>query len=195
MVTLTNITPYDKPLNLSALCPSYTESVSLPGGAGTVTETYLLNCAAAGILQPRSSLTFAMRVGIPPDAEVGTAGLRWQLGERGPADKATFEIVTSSGFPPVLSLENRGGPTLVIQVNGSEVATIECNDTSTLAPGNSGMPGLPWALAIVRQADAAPVFAGQITTLPQWYLQIGETSLGLGQTPPIGPAVTCPPSG
>lgn len=194
-VTLTNVTPDDKPLNLSAMCPSYTESVSLPNESGTATERYELNCAAAGILQPRSSLTFAMRVAIPADAEVGTAGLVWQLGERGPAAKTTFEVLLGSGWPPVLSLENRGGPTLVVQVNGAEVATIECNDTSTLTPGKGGMPQLPWALTIVRQLDAAPVFAGQITTLPQWYLQIGGTSLGLGSTPPIGPAVTCPPSG
>jgi hypothetical protein len=194
-VTLTNITPYDKPLNLLALCPGYTESVSLPNRSGTVTETYELNCAAAGTLQPRSALTFAMRVGIPTDAEVGTAGLVWQLGERGPADKTTFEVVPSSGWPPVLSLENRGGPTLVIGINGSEVAKVECNDTSTLTPGEGAVPQLPWALTIVRQTDAAPVFAGQITALPQWYLQIGGTSLGLGSTPPIGPAVSCPPSG
>lgn len=99
-----------------------------------------------------------------------------------------------SGFPPVLSVENRGGPTLVVSVNESEVATIECNDASTLTPGQAGLPELPWTLSIVRKQGALPVFTGQITALPQWYLQIGETSLGLGTTPPIGPAVTCPPS-
>lgn len=99
----------------------------------------------------------------------------------------------SSGLPPVLSLENRGGPTLVVRVNGSEAATIECGQGTTLSPGAGGLPQLPWTLSILRQGTADPVFAEQITALPQWYLQIGETSMGLGSTPPSGPAVTCPP--
>jgi len=100
---------------------------------------------------------------------------------------------TLSGLPRVLSLENRGGPTLVVRVNGSEAATIKCAGGTTLSPGAGGLPQLPWSLSIVRQADATPVYAGEITDLPQWYLQIGETSMGLGSTPPLGPAVSCPP--
>jgi hypothetical protein len=99
---------------------------------------------------------------------------------------------TPSGLPQVLSLENRGGPTLVVNINGSEAATIECGGGTTLTPGG-GRPQLPWSLSIARRADAAAVYAGVITDLPQWYLQIGETSMGLGSTPPLGPAVTCPP--
>jgi hypothetical protein len=91
-VTLTNVTPYDKPLNLAAFCSSYTESISLPKRTATHEETYELNCADAGTLEPNSSLSFAMRVTIPADAPLGTAGLRWQLGQRGPAGKTTFEI-------------------------------------------------------------------------------------------------------
>lgn len=101
---------------------------------------------------------------------------------------------TNPGLPRVLSLENRGGPTLVVNINGSEAATIKCGGGTTLTPGG-GLPQLPWSLSIVRQADATPVFAGEITDLPQWYLQIGETSMGLGSSPPIGPATTCPPPG
>ena len=101
---------------------------------------------------------------------------------------------SSAGFPAVLSVESRGGPTLVVAVNGSEVARVECNDTATLVPGEAGLPPLPWTVSIARELDAVTVFSGQVTALPQWYLQIGDSALGIGSTPPIGPAVTCPPS-
>jgi hypothetical protein len=100
---------------------------------------------------------------------------------------------TTSGFPPVLSIENRGGPRLYVSVNGSDVATVGCNEVSTIAPGRAGVPDLPWTLSIVRELGTPPIFTGEITALPRWYLQVGETSLGVGSTPPIGPAVTCPP--
>jgi hypothetical protein len=100
----------------------------------------------------------------------------------------------ASGFPPVLSIENRGGPTLFVSINGSDVASVGCNEATTLTPGRAGLPELPWTLSIVRRLGTPPVFTGAVTSLPRWYLQIGDTSLGLGSTPPVGPAVTCPPS-
>jgi hypothetical protein len=91
-VTLTNITPFGKTLNLAAFCPTYTERLFLPG-AGAAIETQLaLNCGPAGVLQPNALATFAMRLPIPTDATPGTASLTWQLGARGPAAKVTFEI-------------------------------------------------------------------------------------------------------
>ena len=91
-VTLTNVSAYDKTLNLAAFCPTYTERLFLPG-AGAAIETHLaLNCAPAGVLGANASVMFAMRLSIPADAMAGTASLTWQLGTRGPAAKASFEI-------------------------------------------------------------------------------------------------------
>jgi Protein of unknown function (DUF4232) len=91
-VTLTNKDAYGKPINLAALCPTYTERLYLPGGASSLDTSLALNCAAAGVLAGSASLTFEMRLPIPSDAPAGTATLVWQLGERGPATKVTFQI-------------------------------------------------------------------------------------------------------
>jgi len=91
-VTVTNMSPYDKPLNLAALCPDYTERLFPPNG-GTVIETHLaLNCQPAGWLAAKESVTFAMRLRVPTDSSIGTATLVWQLGARGPGAKATFLV-------------------------------------------------------------------------------------------------------
>jgi hypothetical protein len=91
-VTLTNISAFDKPLNLAALCPTYATRLILPG-IGTSTVSHLrLNCDAAGVLAPNVPITFAMRLSIPADAPSGAATLVWQMGDRGPAAKATVTI-------------------------------------------------------------------------------------------------------
>ena len=91
-VTLTNVSAYDKPLNLAVVCPTYTERLFVPR-ASAATETRLaLNCGPAGVLAANVPVTFAMRLPIPADATLGTATLVWQMGARGPVAKATFEI-------------------------------------------------------------------------------------------------------
>jgi hypothetical protein len=91
-VTLTNVSAYDKPLNLAAFCPTYTESLFVPGATAAVQTHLALNCGPAGLLAANVPVTFAMRLPIPAGAAPGTASLVWQLGARGPAAKATFEI-------------------------------------------------------------------------------------------------------
>ncbi len=91
-VTLTNVSAYEKPLNLAAYCPTYTERLFLPGAGAAIDTQLALNCGPAGVLEPNASATFAMRLPIPADATSGTASLTWQLGTRGPAAKASFEI-------------------------------------------------------------------------------------------------------
>jgi hypothetical protein len=91
-ITLTNISAFDKPLNLAALCPTYATRLILPG-IGTSTVAHLrLNCDAAGVLAPNVPIPFAMRLPIPADAPPGAATLVWQMGDRGPAAKATVTI-------------------------------------------------------------------------------------------------------
>ena len=91
-VTLTNHLPYDKPLNLAAFCPNYTERLFAPGSTSALETHLALNWQPGTFIPPGGSATFAMRLGIPADAAAGTASLVWQLGERGPATKVTFQI-------------------------------------------------------------------------------------------------------
>jgi len=91
-VTLTNVSAYDKPLNLAAICPTYTESLFVVGAKGAVQTHLALNCGPAGVLAANVPATFVMRLPIPADAPRGAATLVWQLGMRGSAAKATFEI-------------------------------------------------------------------------------------------------------
>jgi hypothetical protein len=91
-VTLTNLSPFDKPLNLSASCPAYTQRLFLPGGAAARDTTLRLNCESAAAFPPHVPVVFAMRLPIPADAPIGDATVLWQLGARGAAAKATFVI-------------------------------------------------------------------------------------------------------
>lgn len=89
--TLTYRPAYPKPINLVVFCPNYTQRLFLPDRR-TVETRLALNCGPAGLLTAGASVTFAMRLAVPPDAPPGTATLVWILGDRGPAAKATFQI-------------------------------------------------------------------------------------------------------
>ncbi|HEY3073342.1 MAG TPA: DUF4232 domain-containing protein [Candidatus Limnocylindrales bacterium] len=91
-VTLTNISPYDQPLNVAAFCPAYTERLLLPRARKAIETLLALNCEPVGLLMANVPVTFRMRLPIPSDSPMGTATLIWQLGSRGPAAKATFTI-------------------------------------------------------------------------------------------------------
>jgi len=91
-VTLTNISAFDKPINLQASCPPFTQRLWLPGDGAARDVTLRLNCESAGVLPPHVPVVFAMRLSIPADAAIGDATILWQLGERGAAAKATFTI-------------------------------------------------------------------------------------------------------
>jgi hypothetical protein len=92
-VTLTNVSDYDKPINLAGACPSYVQRLFLPGETTSVETRLALNCGPAGVLTRGASATFEMRLGIPADAAPGTATIVWQLGERGEGAKPQFQIV------------------------------------------------------------------------------------------------------
>jgi len=91
-VTLTNVDSYGKPANLALLCPSYVQRLDLPGADTQLETTHALNCVPAGVLAGGASATFEMHLAIPSTATAGTAGIVWQLGQRGPAAKAVFQI-------------------------------------------------------------------------------------------------------
>jgi hypothetical protein len=94
-----------------------------------------------------------------------------------------------------LQFENRGGPDLEVSVNGHQILAIPCNSAPTLVPGVNGVPQLPWDVSVSTASGGVVVYTARITTLPAWFLQIGNDVLGIGTSPPSGPAgPTCPPT-
>jgi hypothetical protein len=89
--------------------------------------------------------------------------------------------------PAVLSVENRGGPLLSVRVNGAEVLKLPCDDARTIEPGVNGVPRLPWIVTVARVDGNVVVATQPIADLPQWYVQIGDSSLGFGTRPVQGP--------
>jgi hypothetical protein len=100
---------------------------------------------------------------------------------------------TISAFPPVLNLENRGGPTFVVSVGGVEVARVRCNEgAAPVVAGQDGVADLPWALSVVRLGDGQVVLRSNVTELPMWLVQIGD-EIGIGSVAVAGPpGPTCP---
>lgn len=102
--------------------------------------------------------------------------------------------------PPVLNVENRGGPSFRILIDGVVVATVGCVDGgggATLVPGQGGVPKLPWDLSVVRVRDGKVELTEHVDALPRWLFQLGgDFGPSLGTEPVAGPpGPTCPPSG
>ena len=97
-----------------------------------------------------------------------------------------------NGRPSVLYVENRGGPAFVVRINGTDALSVACNTYPSLAPGEGGVAALPWDVSFVR--DGVVVYSAHVSRLPAWYVQIGDTLLGLGYDPVLGPpGPSCPP--
>ncbi|MGK2849346.1 MAG: hypothetical protein ACSLFN_00280 [Candidatus Limnocylindrales bacterium] len=89
-----------------------------------------------------------------------------------------------------LYAENRGGPDLVFLVAGAPAISVPCDGGASLVPGQVGLPSLPWSLEVRRAADGAIVLTEEVTELPRWFVQIGDTVVGgsLNPTAVEGPA-------
>jgi hypothetical protein len=94
-----------------------------------------------------------------------------------------------------LFVENRGGPAFDVIVNGVSVA-VPCDAYPALIPGENGLPALPWTVEVRRTADGRVLSSDLVARLPAWYVQIGDTALGMNFTAVLGPAgPSCPPPG
>ncbi len=95
-----------------------------------------------------------------------------------------------------LLFENRGGPAFTVAINGTYFATVACGTYPTLNVGAGGVPQLPWQLTIVRVSDGSTLVDEQVTQLPKWFIQIGDSVPVLTGGPALGPAgPSCPPAG
>jgi hypothetical protein len=112
-------------------------------------------------------------------------------------------VLVGCGTPPVptlaqvLSVENRGGPDLLVKVNDQPVASVACGDGTSIRPGVDGVPQLPWDLSIRRAQDNVTLWTGVVSSLPGWYAQIGDLATGVSKNAiggPPGPPCSTPVS-
>jgi len=117
----------------------------------------------------------------------------WILVTSSLAGCSVFAPTDGPTSPAVLYFENRGGPTLNVRINGADAINVPCNGYPTLIPSEAGLPPLPWTVSVARTRDGSVVYSGLVATLPAWFVQIGDSVLGLNFTPVSGPAgPTCP---
>lgn len=84
-----------------------------------------------------------------------------------------------------LSVESRGGPHVIITINGAEVARVPCDGGVVLRPRSADVPDLPWELRLSRQ-DGRTVYRTTVADLPRW-LVIFDTEARLSSAPVLGP--------
>jgi hypothetical protein len=86
-------------------------------------------------------------------------------------------------IPPTLTVDNRGGPTLSIRVNGEEVVQLACGQTREIAPGIDGIPSLPWTVTVARLSDDSLLETESIADLPEYFVQNSDATLPFLEEP------------
>jgi len=94
----------------------------------------------------------------------------------------------SFGPWPFLRVDNRGGPTLSVRIGGVEVARAICNAIVDVLADRPDVPGLPWAVSVLRDRDGSVMWSGTVANLPSFYLAFGEQAQGVSGIQPLGPA-------
>ncbi|HMJ80512.1 MAG TPA: hypothetical protein VK592_05670 [Candidatus Dormibacteraeota bacterium] len=93
----------------------------------------------------------------------------------------------SIGSGDALWIDNRGGPTVIIEINGLRAAVVGCDDGAVVRPGSGGLPPLPWTVRVVAQDRPSEVLlAQQLRALPKWIILFGD-SAAVSDSPVLGP--------
>lgn len=96
-------------------------------------------------------------------------------------------------FPLVLYVDGRGNPPIDLKVGAVQIARFGCGIGTTLKPGNSGIPQLPWSLSVVDVSDGKVLLTSSVNELPRWLTIYGDQA-GIGSVAPAGPpGPTCSP--
>jgi hypothetical protein len=115
----------------------------------------------------------------------------------GPHVVATSSLAIDPSAMPgqkaVFTFDGRNNVPVILQIGDFE-QRIGCTDaTEEFAPGENGVPMLPWDLKIIRQRDGQLLLEAHVTTMPKWLLMFDDNPQ-LGVTPALGPAPpTCRP--
>lgn len=129
------------------------------------------------------------------DLRIGMQVRAWfdgPVAESYPLQAAAAHIaIVAGGVGLRLYALSKGGPAVVIRVNGGDEAHLPCNGGVAILAGADRTPALPWDLAVVRESDGMQLLAQRVTALPQWLL-VTRDSAGLSTQPIAGPFVPCP---
>ena len=128
------------------------------------------------------------------DLRVGVVVRAWfdgPVAESYPLQVAAGHIAIASGVGLQLYALSKGGPAVVLRVNGHDETRLACNGGVAIVAGADRTPQLPWDLVVVRESDGTPLLAQRVATLPQWLL-VTRDSAALSTQPVAGPFVPCP---
>lgn len=129
------------------------------------------------------------------DLRVGMVARAWVDGPiaesypgQGKASDVAVDTAASSGE---LYLLSKGGPAVIVRVNGLEVARLACNGGGRIVPATAGVPGLPWQLEVARESDGRVLLSQTVGELPGWLL-VQRDAAAISRSPVAGPFVPCP---
>ncbi len=103
------------------------------------------------------------------------------------ASDIAIDTMTMAGD---LFLLSKGGPVVVVRVNGIDSVRLVCNGGDKITPGSGGVPALPWQVEVVRERDGRVLLSQRVTELPGWLMVQPDTS-GISRAPILGPFVPC----
>jgi uncharacterized protein DUF3221 len=95
------------------------------------------------------------------------------------------------GLRPQLYALSKGGPAVIVRLNGRDASRLPCNGGVAIMAGADLIPPLPWDLNVVRESDGRVLLQERVMELPRWLL-VGRDSAGLSASPIAGPFVPCP---
>jgi Protein of unknown function (DUF3221) len=104
--------------------------------------------------------------------------------------KAGDLALVAGGLGRQLYALSKGGPAVVLRVNGRDAARLPCNGGAAIMAGADLVPPLPWDLSVVRESDGAVLVQERVTELPRWLL-VGRDNAALSASPIAGPFVPC----
>jgi len=104
--------------------------------------------------------------------------------------KAGDLALVLGGLRPQLYALSKGGPPVIVRVNGRDASRLPCNGGVAIMAGADVVPPLPWDLSVVRESDGRVLLEERVTDLPRWLL-VERDAAGLSASPIAGPFVPC----
>jgi hypothetical protein len=102
---------------------------------------------------------------------------------------ADIAIGTVSGAPR-LDILSKGGPAVVVRVNGADAARVACNGGEAIFAADRGAFLLPWKVQVVRESDGRILLDQRVSDLPRWML-VTRNTVGISDQAIAGPRVAC----